>query len=109
MNEDIKQKWVKALRSGKYTQGKGRLKALSTDGTINHCCLGVLVEEIHPEYFQVFGDNQYIGEDYSMTSLSDEIVNEAQMCDDEQGRLINMNDQLGKTFKQIANYIDKNL
>jgi hypothetical protein len=33
-------KWVKALRSGKYTQGRGRLK--TTTG--RHCCLGVLCD-----------------------------------------------------------------
>lgn len=37
MNQDIKKQWVEALRSGEYTQGKGRLH----DGK-NFCCLGVL-------------------------------------------------------------------
>ena len=31
------QKWVAALRSGKYKQGKGKL----CDSTGNHCCLGI--------------------------------------------------------------------
>lgn len=37
------QEWVKALRSGEYSQGGGQLTALSPDadkGT-THCCLGV--------------------------------------------------------------------
>lgn len=38
MNQEIKAKWVAALRSGKYKQGKGCLK--TADGTM--CCLGVL-------------------------------------------------------------------
>ncbi len=39
MNQDIKQAWVQALRSGKYTQAHERLH----DG-VGHCCLGVLCE-----------------------------------------------------------------
>jgi len=38
MNKRIKTKWIKALRSGKYKQGTGRLK--TNDG--GFCCLGVL-------------------------------------------------------------------
>lgn len=39
MNKRIKTKWIRALRSGKYEQGKGSLK----DGS-NFCCLGVLCD-----------------------------------------------------------------
>lgn len=41
MNQEIKEKWVAALRSGDYKQGKGELHNV-TKGT--HCCLGVLCE-----------------------------------------------------------------
>lgn len=37
MNKDIKAKWLRALRSGRYRQTKNRL----TDGK-GFCCLGVL-------------------------------------------------------------------
>ena len=36
-------KWVKALRSGKYKQGRGVLKHNRENKTF-HCCLGVLCE-----------------------------------------------------------------
>ena len=37
--------WDKALRSGDYKQGVGRLKVSSPcGGDIRHCCLGVLCE-----------------------------------------------------------------
>lgn len=39
MKKGVMQKWVKALRSGKYKQGQG---ALNRDGEF--CCLGVLCE-----------------------------------------------------------------
>lgn len=40
MKEELKQKWVDELRSGKYEQGRRCLK--STQG--KYCCLGVLCE-----------------------------------------------------------------
>lgn len=41
MNKKIKEDWVKALRSGKYKQGKGELHN-KEDNTF--CCLGVLCD-----------------------------------------------------------------
>ncbi len=39
MNENIKSRWVAALRSGNYSQARGRLESES-----HYCCLGVLCE-----------------------------------------------------------------
>lgn len=44
MNAEIKAKWVAALRSGEYKQGRGCLAIRDMKGTISHCCLGVLCE-----------------------------------------------------------------
>jgi hypothetical protein len=44
MKKDIAKKWVKALRSGKYKQGKSFLKQFNSKGQPKHCCLGVLCE-----------------------------------------------------------------
>jgi hypothetical protein len=40
VKEDIKKKWLAALRSGEYVQGQSLLK--TPDG--NYCCLGVLCD-----------------------------------------------------------------
>jgi len=40
----LKAKWVAALRSGKYKQGRGFLKAKDSEGDWTYCCLGVLCE-----------------------------------------------------------------
>lgn len=48
MNPKMKQKWVEALRSGKYEQGKGMLKT----GDGNFCCLGVLADINGETWFQ---------------------------------------------------------
>lgn len=43
MNKEIKEIWVKALRSGKYTQCKGALRKDFSDQKY-FCCLGVLCD-----------------------------------------------------------------
>lgn len=48
MKPDIKQRWLSALRSGKYVHGATYLKILREDGQICHCVMGVLCE-IHAE------------------------------------------------------------
>lgn len=42
MPQAVKERWISALRSGKYKQGKGSL----LDDTGGYCCLGVLVKEL---------------------------------------------------------------
>ena len=43
MNKEIAIKWVKALRSGKYKQGKHNLCTI-LNGNKKFCCLGVLTD-----------------------------------------------------------------
>ena len=43
MKKNIAEIWVKALRSGKFKQGRNALKYKTKDST-RHCCLGVLCE-----------------------------------------------------------------
>lgn len=50
MNEEVKQLWVSALRSGEYKQGTVRLKTVNPDGPTLHCCLGVLCELHDKQY-----------------------------------------------------------
>lgn len=42
MNQRIKKLWIKALRSGKYKQGKFQLR--KPNGQALFCCLGVLCD-----------------------------------------------------------------
>ncbi len=45
MNPTVKAKWVAALRSGEFKQGREVLRSFShAEGTQNYCCLGVLCE-----------------------------------------------------------------
>jgi hypothetical protein len=40
-NTENIQKWVDALLSGDFVQGRGRLETISSDGVSKYCCLGV--------------------------------------------------------------------
>ena len=44
MNKEIAMRWVKALRSKKYKQGKHALCRVDSRGGCKYCCLGVLTE-----------------------------------------------------------------
>ena len=44
MNKNIMEKWVNALRSGKYRKGRNRLCTISNNGNKKWCCLGVLCD-----------------------------------------------------------------
>jgi hypothetical protein len=45
VKREIRDAWIKALRSGEYVQGKNMLHYLDADTGVNHyCCLGVLSE-----------------------------------------------------------------
>ncbi len=54
MNAKIKQRWLKALRSGKYKQGRGQLK----NGK-SFCCLGVLCDIHRKTTKQTNWDGKY--------------------------------------------------
>lgn len=47
MDPEIKARWVAALRSGEYRQGRGALCTPSVDGDL-YCCLGILAS-LHPD------------------------------------------------------------
>lgn len=96
MNKRLKAKWLRALRSGEYAQGNGRLK----DGK-RYCCLGVLLAVKGGVEVGRYGLYGHLPAKHSC-GLSDEI----------QETLAGMNDgRLGKpySFTQIANFIEKNL
>jgi hypothetical protein len=95
MNKTIKAKWVKALRSGKYRQAQDVLR--SDSGA--YCCLGVLRSVMHKGSSLKKGDEEYLHPDHKK---------EAGLSYKQQGQLATMNDE-GKTFSQIADYIEKKL
>tara|TARA_R110000751_G_scaffold273817_2_gene374595 strand:- start:708 stop:1040 length:333 start_codon:yes stop_codon:yes gene_type:complete len=49
MNKEIKNEWLQALKSDKYTQGSAMLRNENVDGIVCHCCLGVLADVMGEE------------------------------------------------------------
>lgn len=108
MNPELKEKWVKALRSGNYAQGQGCLKNAK-----NFCCLGVLCDVIDPNAWQDRKDGGNMdakawGDTFDVFGLPSRIKEKVQISSDEEYELIYKNDD-GQSFKVIADYIEKNL
>jgi len=124
MNSHIKQKWIDALRSGKYHQGQSKL--YSGDG---FCCLGVLCDI----YAKEVGDIAWVKKDPSKTVdddkwdywyfddqsevLPDCVCKWAEMDEDDpvltKGQyyltsLAELNDK-GATFEDLAEVIEEQL
>ena len=108
MNKEIKDKWVKALRSGEYKQGRFYLQQDNL-----FCCLGVLCKVLDvPNFVSDYRNNTTafnFGNEYSHAGLPTTFCQNIELSDIEEGELINMNDELGKNFSQIADYIEANL
>lgn len=103
----FKAKWVKALRSGKYKQGKGQLFQKEDN---QYCCLGVacVIQKIKPD------DNTFIRKIKKHARIPKLIQGSGRLPT----RLSLMNDYggydrgeaVGRTdFEGIATWIEKNL
>ena len=108
MDPKVKVKWLKALRSRKFKQGKGYLKNTDLNGKIRHCCLGVLSEICNIENSK--NDDSYYEFDFKNKSKECDAVpdNFKGLSGDVIAVLIDMNDN-GKKFYQIARWIERNL
>jgi uncharacterized glyoxalase superfamily protein PhnB len=101
----FKEKWVAALRSGKFKQGK---EYLEIEG--EYCCLGVACKITHPRLN--LGEANFIcDQDFNSKELS-KIRVPAILKGDSDNKIVDtlakMNDS-GASFKKIAAWIEKNL
>ena len=87
-------KWAKALRSGKYAQGRGTLR----NGD-NFCCLGVLCDIVAPNAWD--GDGCHRGE-AGLPSTS--VLRTAGVTDERD--FAALNDTARATFAEIADVVD---
>lgn len=104
MNKDIADKWVEALRSGKYKQGRGLLK-----GEVGFCCLGVLcdISNLSTSERDDMNLNTYCGKVNTLPSTvmkwAGININRTTYRLDSLARL---NDE-GESFDEIANLIER--
>lgn len=122
MDARVKRKWVKALRSGKYSKGKYQLR--SWDGEA-YCCLGVLTDLYIKENKVKSGwkSKSFAPSDASLSprvmrwahlkgySANDPEVKYKGNLGDPGGttNLSRINDRTKLSFKQIAKIIEKQL
>ena len=105
MNKQLKSKWVKALRSGKYRQGLGTLKQRNdTSHRPEYCCLGVL-RELMPVEYQGLSSTANGGGG----TLRKSQLRLADISYKVQNKLVNMNDGFHNSFTEIADYIEQKL
>ena len=101
--------WLEALRSGKYKQATGALRHLTKDEE-KFCCLGVACEI---SGLDDWIDDCYLGEDshlpfevvswLGMISCDGSILDENNAV--EKSSLVQLNDEAGYNFDQIAEFI----
>lgn len=103
MNPEIKAKWIEALRSGKYQQTAGTLR--NNDG---FCCLGVLCDVMGSTWDEHGTAESPDGRFRSAYLLAHELKDAIGLSDFRQSILFEMND-CGKSFPEIADYIEANL
>jgi hypothetical protein len=118
MNPEIKDRWLRALRSGEYRQGRGRLKGTSTfDGSARYCCLGVLCELAVQDGVipapEETGPRSLYGSDGELTwsDLPTSVAAWAGLDDHDPapatGRKLSDRNDDGWSFEDLANLIEK--
>jgi hypothetical protein len=98
---EFKTQWLESLRSGEYKQGKDALKTVTADGTF-YCCLGVASVFCGGDNDEQY-KNQVLMGDTVPAAIRGEAWNNPTVA-----RLTSMNDS-GKSFNEIADWIEKNL
>ncbi len=110
MDRKLRNKWVKALRSGKYKQGKEHLRQENDKGKSVYCCLGVLIEVAGGDC----DDDAYA---FDNATLAADFEKKIDLAKNQTEDLAHYNDgdredgSLVKSwsFKRIATWIEKNL
>lgn len=103
----VRKQWVEALRSGKYQQGRYRLRKIIYNGTEGFCCLGVLCDIVSPELWKA--DKSNMSNEWlhngGIAMPSATIREAAGLEEDEIDLLMKMNDEGIASFEDIANQI----
>lgn len=101
---EFKEKWLEALRSGRFVQGKGQLKK-TIQGVVQHCCIAVLGECLEIEINER-GDQFKVDENLceGFYPSVDRLIGVENVH-----KLVNMNDDSRESFLEIADWIEEHL
>lgn len=100
-----RERWIKALESGRYRQTRGQLREVNWK-TASYCCLGVLCN-LEKEKGQKWDGSEFLAGvplDGYVNYPPDSILKKLNVSDDLSNTLADMNDS-GKTFKDIAAFL----
>jgi hypothetical protein len=101
INKEFWTKWIAALRSGEYVQGKGYLNRKE-----KYCCLGVAVDILDPNGWKgSFDVKCYEKEEACLTKQT---LQKIGLSFELQAKLVKMNDN-GHDFKSIADFLEKEM
>ena len=115
MDPTIKKKWVEALRSGEYKQGKGRLVTYKkSEGDFQFCCLGVLQNIYHEENNTTFSRTRWrrgtvseaVEKWAGLPIWVKPTKNKVKRTELTQLHLADLNDHTGSSFTAIARWIE---
>lgn len=109
MNKELKAKWLEKLRSGKYKQTENSLRLIEEDETFSYCCLGVLGEcliDQDPINHYWNSSNYFVSKELGV--IEGGYLGKRVIPRNIQVLLADMNDK-GKSFLEIADYIEENL
>lgn len=106
MNPIIKQRWIEALRSGDYAQGRQLLRD-NVEGVDRYCCLGVLCDLAAQDGRGTWTGTGIFVDDLGNAAVSMPTgqITEWAGVDGNAHQLANMNDE-GGSFEKIANWIE---
>lgn len=104
MKPELKENWIKALRSGKYIQTSNYLRV--NDG---YCCLGVLCDVLDPKRWGEKDDYGVTHYSSCRSELNFDLLTDVKLPGKIQTKLIDMNDIFRKNFNEIADWIEENL
>jgi len=108
MDKALKAKWLKALRSGKYKQGKYRLR----NNRDEFCCLGVLCDVSDQGQWGQVDDSSnycYYKEGESESDCLPSFMVNVDWARRAGGVLARLNDIDRLSFPGIANWIEENV
>ncbi len=99
MDEELFNKWLKALRSGEYEKGTGWLKTKN-----KYCCVGVLSEiaGLEKEWTAAVQAFSFEGEHVQAHPTLQSKFPQINWLD-----LYSLNDTNEKTFEEIADYLEE--
>ncbi len=116
LSNDIKPRWVAALRSNAYKQGHCFLR----DENDRYCCMGVLCDVISPDKWKKLPNDPFYrhdGDYYALPSVFSYTIMDmakskpfgAVKAKPVVWPLVDLNDNRGFSFAQIADWIERNL